>query len=171
LELCGILEDTHVSGRTGVVADPLPAEAVLEQAARLLKVATDILSNLKPQGDEQRGKTAGPLQIAGRLYLSLTAILALSATGWSYLFKGTEGATCSTVVATLRWLLVAAIFLGITGILWLVAHLTRKHVSLLSGPGEYSSTVHEALMSKGDPLGSGPPDSVTQLPGPAGTSK
>lgn len=148
------------------VVDPSPATAVLEQAARLLKAATDILASVKPQAEEQRGKSTGPLQVAGRLYLSLTTILALSATAWSYLFRGNEAALCSGPVMALRWSVVGVSLLGIFATVGLVVYLARKHVSLLSGPGEYSSAVHADLISKGDPVGSGPPDSPAQLQGP-----
>ena len=115
--------------RSNLVSD---ATDLVKEAAALVQAATDLV-----QGKSEKDKPStrsGPLQVAGRLYLSLTALLAVFATGAAYFDDG----KISSTTTHLRYAVLVAVFLGITGVALLVWHLARKSPSWLSNPAEFS---------------------------------
>lgn len=129
---------------------------VAEQVAKLVKAATDVVSTAKPPEAEKKSSGVGILQVAGRTYLLLTALLGVSATAASYLDLHYRGHYAYTTMA-LRAALIGLVVTGAIGTLWLVVSLARKHVALLLSPADFASNQHLNWLGKGDPTGSPPP--------------
>lgn len=149
------------------MSDPASSLVVAEQVAKLVKAATDVLSTAKPQEAERKSSGVGILQVAGRTYLLLTALLGVSATAASYLDLNYRGHYAYTTMA-LRVTLIILVLTGALGTLWLVISLARKHVALLLSPADFASNQHLNWLGKGDPVGSPPPTAaaIEEVVGP-----
>jgi hypothetical protein len=101
-------------------------------AAELVKTVAEAL-HLR-ENPETRG---GPLQMAGRLFLSLTVILAATVSASAYL--DTLKSEPAPTITALRWVLLGCILLGLIASIALVAFLVRKDPWLLFSPTELTA--------------------------------
>lgn len=148
----------RTSGRT---IDVMPSEGDLSIAKQIVDLAKDLatvvhgevkaVAEKDEKAPEARG---GPLQIVGRLYIALTTIMALAATASAYFdtrVGDNKPITCTTSV--LRIGVVVAVGLGLGGGVLLLARLVGKHPMYLSSPTEFSSAVHQEMISAREPEG------------------
>lgn len=128
------------------MAEDLNTE-LLKSTAELVKAATAAIRPT-PDDDEGQIKTrSGPLQVIGRLYVSIIIILAASASAGAYIdLKVGHGIATSTLC--LRFVLILSSVLGLAGGGWLLWYLVKKRPSLMFSPTEYSPAVHPSLMAQ-----------------------
>ena len=125
---------------------PSQYEQVLKVTGEALKVCSEATKAASEKGPPSETRS-GPLQVVGRLFLGLAAIVAASASICGYidlrLMKG-----ISTTTSLLRVLLFSVVSVGVVGATWLVFFLARRHPSLLSSPSELDPTVQPRLMDE-----------------------
>lgn len=115
--------------------------------AELLKVLKEVSATPPEAKPVERETRSGPLQVLGRLYLGLTAIVAAAASlsafvDWRVLHS------VSTATTVLRLCLGIVVLVGVAGSCLLVWSLAERHPALLSSPSEFDSTVHGQLMDE-----------------------
>lgn len=156
--------------------------SVLKEVSSLVKVLTDLLSTLRIQNDIKPTSRSGPLQVLGRLYFALTAILALFASTSAYLDIVARGSPKEPFVQViqalaggthirpetvcLRWSVIAAVAVGLLGVVVAIFILLLGRPHLLFSPSEYSADVLTQFISHHEGTRTNNPN-VKKSPSPA----
>jgi len=131
----------------------MPDPEPLRQASDLVGIVTEVLKSSEKH--ETRG---GPLVIVGRLYVSLTLILAGVTSVSAYLDSElATGHSVSTTVAWMRICLLVIIGLGIGLGTFLVWGLYKKHALMLYSPTELSEASQASLFGSSNEKVEQPP--------------
>lgn len=145
-------------------------KAPVRLASDVLSMAAEVL-HLKSEAGEKTGTRGGPLLVVGRLYISLTLILAVVTSASAYL-DTTKTPSCS--VQTMRVAVVACVISGLLLGVILIAVLYRKNAMFLFSPTELSTAAQEALLApqtketstKGEPPKTAPAAAAAEPPTP-----
>ena len=133
--------------------EPAETKAAIELVKPLMEAVKTVLETVRSpaeRSEKTSGTRSGPLQVMGRLYIGLTAILALSASVAAYMDMQIVTSNVSVITCILRCSLLTACLAGLIGTVVLVGFLAKRSPSLLSSPTEYAHTVHDRLMDRGD---------------------
>jgi hypothetical protein len=138
-------------------------------AGDVLKAAKDLLLSKSGQGKETKSY-GGPLLVIGRLYISLTLILAATASVAAYLDAHcVVGHAPSEGVETLRCMVAASVLVGLALGVALIIWIVCKNALLLFSPTELSAETQRAVFiphSKPDQPKVPPPPSIGQAAPP-----
>lgn len=138
------------SGCSGTRCGVAETADLVKEISALVKAVTELVHDKSEK--EKPSTRSGPLQVAGRLYVSLAALLALFATGSGYL----DGGAISCTTTILRFGVLIAVAFGIFGVCGLVWYLSRKSPSWLSNPAEFSAAAQLGMLQMSDTV-EGPP--------------
>ncbi len=119
--------------------------APLAPALDLVKSIADLL-HLKPDQPEKPQARSGPLVVVGRFYISLTLILAVSASAAAYLdTKLPDGHHTSPAVEALRVTVLVCAVLGLVSSLVFILFLAASKPLLIFSPTELSAEAQQSL--------------------------
>ena len=118
----------------------MPSETPLETVKSILDYVKS-----KPEDTEKGQTRAGPLVVAGRLYVSLTLILAFCASSGAYVDLKTER-KLSSGIECMRTSLVIVVFIGLASAIGLILVLYRRNHLLLFSPTELSTEAQQSML-------------------------
>lgn len=149
--------------------------APLAPGVDFVKALVDVL-RLKSDQPEKPQARSGPLVVVGRLYISLTLILAVSTSAAAYLdTKMPNGHPTSPAVEALRVTVLFCVVLGLVSSLLLILILAVSKPLLIFSPTELSAEAQQSLYSprtkdegeKGTNVSSPPVPAPGAAPAPA----
>jgi len=147
------------------------SEQVPGGIADLLKVVTETVRMTGEQHEKSETR-AGPLVVVGRLYVSLTLVLAAFTSAASIIDSRPGAAAPSRVIECLRGGVLAVVGLGLLLGVALLIWLLWGHRLLLFSPTELSPEAQQLLLGPRVKPGTPEPDKVTPsgVAPPSGTA-
>lgn len=132
--------------------DPNALKPIAEVVKAVAEAIKAVGSPTAPNPEKSAPVRGGPLQVVGRLYVALAAIVALAASAAGYIDMRAFDAskTISPTTHALRCVVIVVVVGGLGAGLWLVWFLANRHPSLLFSPTEYSGSVHASLMDRAE---------------------